>query len=171
MARAGIEYARARVSFSDWLLALHVLAAFVLVAAYVLFWVLIVWSWNRDTPGAMVRVTGISRWGNVLVGIGSIGTLVLGIWLAIDYDAYQVWDGWIIAALVLWAIGMETGRRSGQHYAQAGTRAAQLAGEGADVRNAELGAILRDRTALYWQIASSVAVLLLLIDMIYKPGA
>jgi uncharacterized membrane protein len=159
------------VSFYDWLLALHVLAAFVLVASYVLFAVLIAWSWRRDTPGAMVRVTGIGRLGNVLVGIGAMGTLILGVWLAIDSDDYQVWDGWVIAALVLWAIGTETGRRSGQLYARAGTRAAELAREGPDVPNAELGAILRDRTALTWQIASSVAVLLLLIDMIYKPGA
>ncbi len=159
------------VSLYDWLLALHVLAGFMLVAAYVLFAFLIAWSWRRDTPGAMLRLTGIGRVGNVLLAIGAIATLVLGIWLAIDSDRYQVWDGWVIAALVLWAISMETGRRSGAHYAKAGTRAAERARAGADASDPELGAILRDRGALALQAVSSVAVLLLVVDMIYKPGA
>jgi hypothetical protein len=156
------------VTFYDWLLALHVLAGFMLVAAYVLFVFLIAWSWRRDTPGAMLRLTGI---GNVLVGIGAMATLILGIWLAIDSDQYQVWDGWVIAALVLWAIALETGRRTGAHYAKARTRAAERAGAGADVSDPELGAILRDRGALALQAVSAVAVLLLIVDMIYKPGA
>lgn len=159
------------MSFYDWLLALHVLAGFALVAAYVVFATLIWWSWTRDTPAAMLRLTGVGRVGNVLVIVGAAGTLILGVWLAIGLDAYQVWDGWVIAALVLWAIATETGRRSGDHYAKAGTRAAELAGSGADVSNAELGAILRDRNALVLQVVSAVAVLLLVIDMIYKPGA
>jgi uncharacterized membrane protein len=159
------------VTLYDWLLALHVLAGFVLVAAYVLFAFLIAWSWRRDTPGATLRLSGIGRVGNVLVAIGAVATLVLGIWLAIDSDQYEVWDGWVIAALVLWAISMETGRRSGAHYAKASARAAERAGAGADVSDPELGAILRDRGALVLQVVSAVAVLLLIVDMIYKPGA
>ena len=38
-----------------------------------------------------------------------VGTILFGIWLAISLDAYQVWDGWVIAAIVLWAIGSGTG--------------------------------------------------------------
>ena len=62
------------------------------------------------------------------IGIGSIGVLVLGVWLAIDADAYQVWDGWVIAALVLWAIAVETGRRSGVIYTRRRQRAGELVG-------------------------------------------
>ena len=155
----------------DWLLSLHVLAAFSLVAAYVLYGVMIAWSWRRETPAEMLRLTGISRTGNVLMWIGSIGTLGLGIWLALDVDAYSILDGWILGAIVLWALAMETGRRSGTLYARAGTRAAELSAAGQEGPSTELGEILRDRRALMWQALSSLAVLVLLWDMIYKPGA
>jgi hypothetical protein len=36
--------------------------------------------------------------------LGGLATLVLGIWLAIYVDGYEVWDGWIIAAIVLWLV-------------------------------------------------------------------
>lgn len=55
----------------------------------------------------------------MLVIAGTLGTLVFGIWLAIERDEYQVWDGWILAALVLWAIAAETGRRGGVPYMEA----------------------------------------------------
>jgi hypothetical protein len=38
-------------------------------------------------------------------------TLGFGIWLAISLDAYHPWDGWIIAAIVLWAVAGGTGAR------------------------------------------------------------
>ena len=155
----------------DWILSLHVLAAFSLVAAYVLYGVMIAWSWRRETPAEMLRLTGISRTGNVLMWIGSIGTLGLGIWLALDVDGYSILDGWILGAIVLWALAMETGRRSGTLYARAGTRAAELSAAGQEGPSTELGEILRDRRALMWQALSSLAVLVLLWDMIYKPGA
>ncbi len=155
----------------DWLVSLHVLAAFSLVSAYVLYAVMIAWSWRRETPAEMLRLTGITRAGNVLMWIGALGTLLLGIWLALDVDGYSLLDGWIVAALVLWAIAMETGRRSGTLYARATTRAGELTAAGEEGPSTELREILRDRRALMWQTLSSLAVLLLLYDMIYKPGA
>src|SRR5215207_348165 len=55
------------------------------------------------------RVLGVA---NVLWGVGGLGTLILGIWLALYVDGYEIWDGWIIAAIVLWAIATELGRRA-----------------------------------------------------------
>jgi hypothetical protein len=43
---------------------------------------------------------------------------VFGVSLAIEVDRYRVWDGWVIAAIVLWAIGTETGRRSTDAYGE-----------------------------------------------------
>jgi uncharacterized membrane protein len=158
------------VSRYDWIVSLHVLAAFSLLAAYVLYATLIAWSWRRETPAEMLRITGIARTGNALMWVGSLGTLLLGIWLALDVDGYSLLDGWIVAAFVLWAIAMETGRRSGTLYARAGTRAAELSAAGEEGPSTELREILRDRRALMWQTLSSLAVLALLWDMIYKPG-
>ena len=58
--------------------------------------------------------------GNVLWTIGGLGTLVFGIWLALYVKGYEIWDGWIITAIVLWAIGTELGRRAQAAYAAAG---------------------------------------------------
>ena len=40
----------------------------------------------------------------------------MGIWLAFSKDDYALWDGWIIAAIILWIIGGYTGGRAGAEY-------------------------------------------------------
>lgn len=155
----------------DWLLALHVLAAAALVAAEVMFSVMAVGARNRDVPSDVVRLFRPARLGDVLFAVGSIGTIVFGIWLAIEVDAYRVWDAWIIAALVLWAILMEVGRRTGKVFYAGRDRAKALVAEGRDAPSPELRDLLRSSTGLALQTASVVLVLALLVVMIYKPGA
>ena len=159
------------MEFYDWLLALHVLAAFSLVAALVLYTVVIAVSWNLAVPSQIARMFRISRVGDVAIAVGAIGTLVLGIWLAIDSDDYQVWDGWVIAALVLWVLSMETGRRTGALYTETRDRARALVAEGRDTPQPELSAMLRSTTGLALHAATVVLILALVVVMIYKPGA
>ena len=160
------------MSFYDWLLFAHVATAFALVAALVTFWVVAVAALNVDRPNDSVRYFRVTKPANVLVIVGTIGTLLLGIWLAIDAEAYQVWDGWIIAAIVLWAISAGTGQRGGQTYAQAQKLAEGLVAEGrGDEPSTELRTLLKDRTAAILTAVSSLAVLVILYLMIYKPGA
>ena len=160
------------MSLYDWLLFLHVAAAFALVAALVVYWVVAVAARNVDRPNDSLRYFRIAKPANVLVIAGTVGTLVFGVWLAIDDDAYKLWDGWILAAFVLWAVAAGTGQRGGVTYANAAKLAERLAGEGrGDEPNEELRTLLQDRRAMWLNIVSSLAVLLLLIDMIYKPGA
>ena len=106
------------MSFYDWLLFAHIATAFALVAALVTFWVVAVAARDVDRPSDSARDFRVTKPANVLVIVGTIGTLLLGIWLAIDAEAYQVWDGWIIAAIVLWAISAGTGQRGGVTYAR-----------------------------------------------------
>lgn len=160
------------MSWYDWLLFFHVASAFSLVSALVVFWSIAVAARNVDRPVESLRYFKIARPANVLVVIGTIGTLIFGIWLAIDADRYQVWDGWVLLALALWLVASGTGQRGGQSYADAAKLAAQLAGEGrGDEPNEALRLKLQDRRAMWLNIVSSVAVVLILIDMIYKPGA
>jgi uncharacterized membrane protein len=160
------------VAFYDWLLFLHVATAFALVAALVVFWIIAVAGRNTDRPSESLRLFSIARPANILVIVGTIGTLIFGIWLAIDSDAYKVWDGWVLLAIALWVVAAGTGQRGGQTYAQAQKLAAQLAAEGrADEPSAELRVRLQDRRAMWLNIVSSAAVLAILIVMIYKPGA
>jgi uncharacterized membrane protein len=159
------------MSLYDWLLFLHVLAAFSLVAAEVLVTLLIAGGWKLELPSEISRMFRLSRFGDVLFGVGAVGTILIGIWLAIDLDEYELWDGWVIAGLILWAVLMGVGGRTARFYYGARDRARALLAEGRDMPSPELTAILRSPTGLALHVATVVLVLLLFIDMIYKPGA
>jgi uncharacterized membrane protein len=159
------------VSFDDWLLALHVLSAFAYVAGMVLFWVLIVAVRKTDTPEGTTRMGPIVKVGNAAVGIGAGGTIVLGIWLAFSVGGYDIWDGWIIAALVLWVLAAAAGSRTGAEYMAGMKKAEELQAAGQTGPNAELLAINRTQRGVVLHAVASVLVLLILIDMIWKPGA
>jgi uncharacterized membrane protein len=138
------------VSRYEWLLFLHVLSAFALVASLVIFTTLLATA--RDSrPSPLL---GISWLGSRLWDVGVLGTLVFGVWMATDIDNYDLLDGWILAALVLWVIAAGAGARVGLAY-----RA--LRDEGA-----ELPVVVRAQ-----QLVMIVAATLLLVDMIFKPGA
>ena len=125
----------------EWLLFLHVVAAFMVVAGLVAFGVVVF------NGGAAVRAA--MRPALMLWNVGAAGVLVFGVWLALDVDDYGLLDGWIIAAFVLWlAAGAVGGRRE---------RALREGDDGVDPR------LLVGLMGL--------ATTLLLIDMIFKPGA
>ena len=159
------------MSLDDWILALHVLSAFAYVAGIVLFWVLIVAVRRADTPEDTIRMAPVVKVGNAVVGIGAGGTIVLGIWLALSYGDYDIWDGWIIAALVLWLVAAATGRRTGDEYMAGMRKAQELQASRTTGPSAELLRLNRTSKGLLMHALSSVVVVLILIDMIWKPGA
>jgi hypothetical protein len=159
------------VSLDDWILALHVLSAFAYVAGVVLFWVLVVAVRRADTPDATIGMEPIVKVGNAAVGIGAGGTIILGIWLAISKDEYQLWDGWVIAAIVLWALAAAAGQRTGLAYMQGMTKAQELQTAGQTGPSTELLALNRTSNGVLFHLLATVLVVLLLIDMIWKPGA
>jgi len=159
------------MSFDEWLLALHLLSAFAFASAVVLFSILIVASRRIDTPGPTVALAPVAMLGNVVVGIGALGTIVFGVWLAISDDRWQVWDGWVIAAIVLWAIGSGIGARAGKEYEPALHRARELQASGQSGPDSDLLALNRTSRGLLFHTISSVAMILIIVDMIWKPGA
>jgi hypothetical protein len=130
------------VTFTDWLLSLHVLSATALVGGLAALWAVVLAT--RDGTAAMT----LARPASAAVAVGMIGTIVFGIWLALDLDAYEIWDGWIIASLVLWVVGGGLGDRAGRAFA-AGNR----------------------QSAVRLHTVSSAVALLILVLMIWKPGA
>ena len=159
------------MSFDDWLLSLHLLSAFAFVGGLVLFWILVVAVRRTDTPDATVRMGPVVKVGNIAVGVGAGGTIVLGIWLAIALERYHVWDGWVIAALVLWVIATATGQRTGAAYMQGMNKAEELQAAGQTGPSAELLALNRTSRGVLMHFLTTVAVALILVDMIFKPGA
>ena len=159
------------MSFDDWILALHILSAFALVGALVLFWILIVVMRDIDTASETVAFGRVATLGNRVVIVGILGTLVFGVWLAISLDEYQLWDGWVLAGIVLWAAGTGAGARAGTEYAKAMTRAEELEASGQEGQPGELRMLNRSSAGLKMHALSSVFVVLALLDMIWKPGA
>ena len=159
------------MSFDDWALAVHVLSAFAYVGGIIVFWVLIVSVRRIDTPQETIRMEPIVLVGNAAVGLGAVGTIVIGIFLAFSVDSYAIWDGWIIAALVLWAISGALGQRTGAAYMQGMNKAKELESAGQTGPNAELLALNRTANGVLLHALVSLGALLLLLDMIFKPGA
>ena len=158
------------MELSDWLLALHLLSAFALVAALVLFTAVMVANWGDGRPQRASAFFRIAAVGGPLIGAGAGLVLLFGIWLAIDLDAYQVWDGWIIAAIILWAIGGYTGSKVGAHYTSLQETVDRLAAQDNEP-NAELAAQLSDRSIRTLHVITVVAFTAILVLMIFKPGA
>ena len=159
------------MSFDDWMLALHVLSAFTLVAGLILFWVLIVAVRRADTPDETLRMGPLTRVAEGAVGIGMGGTIILGIWLAFSVGGYNIWDGWIVAAIVLWLIAAELGRRTSAAYVAGVKKAQELQAAGQTGSNAELLALNRTSNGLVLQVLTSIVVALIILDMVWKPGA
>jgi uncharacterized membrane protein len=159
------------VSFDDWILALHVLSAFAYVAGMIVFWVLIVAVRRTDTADGTIRMGPIVKVGTIATGIGAAGTIVLGIWLAFSIGGYDIWDGWIIAAIVLWAVAGGIGGRTGREYQKGMDKARELETAGQSGPSSELLAINRTSRGLLLHAIASAALLLILVDMIWKPGA
>ena len=132
----------------DWLLFGHVLSAFAVVATVVIFSAFALGT-AKDS-----RLLAIA---NALWNVGGLGTLGLGIWLALYVDGYEIWDGWIITAIVLFAIATELGRRAQVGYTP--------------VAGGEAGATVGAPPAALMHWLRSLVILALLVVMIYKPGA
>ena len=159
------------MTFDDWLLALHVLSAAAFVAGVIVFWVVILAAREAATPEATLRLGPLSTLAQVVLGIGATGTIVLGIWLALSVGGYDVWDGWIIAAVVLWFVANAFGQRTGAANEPGVEKAKELQTAGQTGPSAELLALNRTSTGVLMQSLASLVVLLILIDMIAKPGA
>jgi hypothetical protein len=155
------------VSFYDWMLALHVLAAFSIAAALVLYSVLVV-SGRRMTTLEQTRLLfRVAPIGGPLIGAGLGLVLLVGIVLAIDSDEFELWNGWIIAGVILWALFAWVGGRSGTYY----TETQKLAESGEPNAEAEVLARLRAPTGARLHLATVGVFLLVVLDMIFKPGA
>jgi hypothetical protein len=132
------------VSRYEWLLFLHLIGAFAAMGSVVVFSVLLL-------GGDRIAGPQLTFLGRRLWDVGGLLTLVFGVWLALD--DYSIGDGWILTALVLWAIAGATGVRIGMAL-DGGQR------EGAQAERVR---------PLY--AVMTIAVLALLFVMIFKPGA
>ena len=159
------------MSFEDWIFAIHLLMAATLVGALVMSWILTVALRSVDTAGTTLSFNRVAMLGATILGVGLVGVIGFGIWLAILRDAFHVWDGWVIAAIILWCIATAAIVRAVAEYRKPAERARALIASGQAGPDAELAALNRTTTALLMRALASAAIVLIVIDMVYKPGA
>jgi hypothetical protein len=123
----------------DWLLFFHLLAAVLLTVTVVTYTAV---ALGAGTAGRTLFVAD-RCW-----DVGGLGTLILGIWLALYLDEYDFFDGWILGAIGLWVVATGLGETVRKQLAEGETAAV---------------------SAMHW--LRTLAVLGLLVLMVWKPGA
>jgi hypothetical protein len=134
-------------------------------------WIVVVSLLSARTPGETLALNRVGMVGTVLTVVGLIGAIAFGIWLAILRDAFEVWDGWVIAAIVLWVIAALALWRSFAEYEKSIEKARALVRAGETTASAELIASNRAPTGLLLRALASLAIVLIVVDMIWKPAA
>jgi hypothetical protein len=159
------------MTFEDWMFAIHLLFAATLVGSLVMSWIVVVSMRTADTPTATLN---LHRVGMVAAGasvVGLAGVITAGIWLAILRVDFHPWDGWVIAAIVLWSIATAALLRSFVEYAKPIEKAEALVASGQAGSSAELTALNRTSTGLVLRVVASAAIVIIVVDMLWKPGA
>lgn len=123
----------------DWLLFLHMVAAFLLAATIVMYSAV---ALGAAAPGRTLFIAD-RCW-----DVGGLGTLIFGIWLALNLDQYGFFDGWILGALALWVVATGLGQSVQRRMAGGDTSAV---------------------AAMHW--IRTLVVIGLLVLMVWKPGA
>ena len=128
----------------DWLLFFHLISAFLLGVTVVIYSAVAI---GVTAPGRTLFVAD-RCW-----DVGGLGTLIFGIWLALNLDQYDFFDGWILGAIALWFVATGLGQSI-----QRRMNAPEATAEGASAI-----------ASLHW--IRTIVILGLLVLMIWKPGA
>lgn len=148
---------------------LHVTGAFLFVGGSVAAGVLNVLANRAERPSDAALLLRLIAPLVIVIGIGSLSSLILGIWLWNELG-YTIGAFWIWASLVLWAIANALGGMGGKHQRRARELAAERASAG-DTPTDEVRALLRDSRANALSWVAGAATLGILVLMIWKPGS
>ncbi len=148
---------------------IHVTGAFLFLGGGIAAGVLNLRAWHAERPSEVALLLRlISRVALPAIGIGSVTTLVIGIWL-VHHAGYSYGAFWVWAAIVLWAVVGALGGRTGKYQERTAKEARRLA-ESGDTMTGELRALVRDPVGNALAYGSGVTIFLILILMIWKPG-
>jgi uncharacterized membrane protein len=131
----------------DVLLGLHLLSAAITFITLVIF---SAWAFGAPVRKAEFALAD-AAW-----NVSGFGLLVFGVWLALYVDGYELWDGWILAALALLIAASAFG-------AQARTQSLAIVDGGTAAASA--------RQVTIWHWLRTLSVIAILVLMVWKPGA
>jgi hypothetical protein len=149
------------------MLALHLISAFAVASALVLFAVLVHTGRRMSTLDETRTLFRIAPVGNILITAGLGLVLLFGVILALDSDQFEIWDPWVIIAIVLLVAFGGIGQRTGAYY----TAVQRLAEEPGGGNESEVLARLKAPTGAQLHYATMALFLLIVLDMIWKPWA
>ncbi len=154
---------------ADWLLMFHITGAFLLVGGSVAAGCLNVLAIRAERPSETAALLRLIRAVVPVIGVGSLAALVFGLWLVHELE-FRFWSFWIVAAIVLWLIMGALGVAGGRYQEKARKLAEELAAAG-DTATEDLRSAVRDPRGNVMSWLAGLATILLLVDMIWKPGA
>ena len=154
----------------QWALFFHILSAVLLAGGALTYHFLHLALLKRDRPSEIAALFGGAKIAATALQAGALGTIVFGIWLAFIGEPDYGFDGWVIAAIVLWVVANALGAVGGKIYEKGQKLAARLATEG-DAPSAELAAVIRSPKAAALTYASTTLIVVILVLMVWKPGA
>jgi uncharacterized membrane protein len=157
------------VDLSQWLIALHVTGAFLLLGGGVLAAVFNVAAQRSERPSEIALFYGLTRVAVVGIALGALMTLVLGLWLVSDRD-FSYGELWVVLSLILWVVAVGAGQAGGARDKETRLLAEQLAA-GSNEATPELRDRMHDPRTLALSYGSGVALVVVLALMIWKPGA
>ena len=153
----------------QWLLGLHVVAAFFFLSGGVMVGLVHATAMRRERPSEVAYLLGLTRIGVVVVTVGALGSLALGLALVAHLPYRSIGDTWIAVSLALWAASLVLGAIGGRSARKTRHLAEQLARDG-DTPSPELRRLLTDPTAFALNFGSLLAALVVLALMIWKPA-
>jgi uncharacterized membrane protein len=157
------------VTTDQWLLMLHISAAFLFLGGSVAAAILNTLAVRAQRPSETAFLLRLVRVTLPIIGAGVAGTLIFDLWLwhelGFGLDAWWIW-----ASLVLWAVANALGGIGGRHQQRSRELAEQLAAAG-DTSTDELRALLRDPKGNAMSWLAGLATLGILVLMIWKPGS
>jgi hypothetical protein len=159
------------MTFEDWIFAVHLLFAATLVGSLVMSWIVTFSLRTADTSRDTLSLNWVAMVATGATIIGLVGTISLGVWLAILRIDFQPWDSWVIAAIILWSIATTALVQSFRESARPVRLARTLMASSQAGASAELAVLNRTSKGLLLRGLGSAAVVLIVIDMIWKPGA
>jgi hypothetical protein len=123
----------------------HTLLFFHLIAAFLLAVTVVMYSAVALGATSSPRMLFVADrcW-----DVGGLGTLIFGIWLALNLEQYDFFDFWILFALLLWFVATGLGQSVQR----------RIGGEDTSAVN-----------AMHW--IRTIVVIALLVTMVWKPGA
>ena len=131
----------------DTLLFLHVLSGAIVFITVVMF--------SAYALGAPIN-RGNFFIADMAWNVSGAGLVIFGIWLALYVDTYEIWDGWILGALVLFGLASFFGARARLEVT------GQLSGGD--------GAASATQVTM-WHWLRTLSIVAILVLMVWKPGA